>query len=96
MLNTQNEFSFLWKELTAQKLAAADILIKSKSAAKDRETALEAVNIITENAMSSFRKNPSKYSDIIGALSVSKKYLEANANPSNVLDNLFMYINSKR
>ena len=96
LLNTQNEFSFLWKELTAQKLAAADILIKSKSAAKDRETALEAVNIITENAMSSFRKNPSKYSDIIGALSVSKKYLEANANPSNVLDNLFMYINSKR
>lgn len=95
LLNTQNEFSTLWTELTSRKLAAADILAKSRQATKDRETALEAVTIITETAMRSFRKDPSKYADVIEAMSKSKKYLELNANPSNVMDNLFMYINSK-
>ncbi len=95
LINTQNEFSTLWAELTGEKLAVADILAKSKQVAKDRETALEAITILTETAMRYFRKEPSKYSDIIEAISKNKKYLELNANPSNVMDNLFMYINSK-
>lgn len=95
MLNTQNEYSTLWSELTSKKLAMADILIKSKSVAKDRDCALEAVSIITENATKVFRQNPGNYAGIIERLSESKKYLEQNANPTNVLDNLFMYINSK-
>jgi hypothetical protein len=76
-------------------MAIADILIKSKSVAKDRENALEAIEIITENAIKFFRQNPVKYAEIIEKLSQSKKYLEQNANPVNVLDNLFVYINSK-
>ncbi len=95
IVNTQNEFSTFWTELSGKKIAASDILAKSKQAAKDRETALEAITIITENAMVSFRKNPGKYADIIEALSKSKKYLELNANPANVMDNLFMYVNNK-
>ncbi len=95
MLNTQNEYSTLWTELTSKKLALADILIKSKSVAKDRDSAIEAVSIITENATKNFRQNPGKYANIIEQLSQSKKYLEQNANPTNVLDNLFLYINSK-
>ncbi len=95
LLNTQNEFSFLWKELTSKKLAVCDILLKSKSASKDRESALEAVSVITEDAVKSFRKNPDLYADVVEALSRGKKYLEQNANPANVMDNLFMYINSK-
>ena len=95
LLNTQNEFSTLWTELTSKKLAVADILAKSRLTTKDRETALEAVTIITETAMRSFRKDPGKYADVIEAMSKSKKYLELNANPANVMDNLFMYINTK-
>jgi DNA polymerase-3 subunit delta' len=95
MLNTQNEYSTLWTELTSKKLALADILIKSKSVAKDRDSAIEAVGIITENATKNFRQNPGKYANIIEQLSQSKRYLEQNANPTNVLDNLFLYINSK-
>lgn len=95
MLNTQNEYSTLWTELTSKKLAMADILTKSKSVATNRDNALEAVSIITENATKFFRQNPSKYATIIEKLSESKKYLEQNANPTIVLDNLFMYINSK-
>jgi len=95
LFNTQNEFSSLWRDLTGKKMAIADILIKSKSVAKDRENALEAIEIITENAIKFFRQNPVKYAEIIEKLSQSKKYLEQNANPVNVLDNLFVYINSK-
>ena len=95
MLNTQNEYSCLWSELISKKLALADILIKSKSVAKDRDSALEAVSIISENATKFFRQNPKKYANIIEKLSESKRFLEQNANPTNVLDNLFMYINSK-
>mgnify|MGYP002622172195 CR=1 FL=1 len=95
IFNTQNEFSSFWADLTGKKMAVADILAKSKQAAKDRETALEAINVITENAMISFRKNPGRYADMIEAISKSKKYLELNANPSNVTDNLFIYINSR-
>ena len=95
MLNTQNEYSTLWSELTNKKLALADILIKSKSVAKDRDSALEAVSIISENVTKSFRQNPRKYANIIEKLSESKRFLEQNANPTNVLDNLFIYINSK-
>ena len=95
MVNTQNEYSVLWSELTSKKLAVADILIKSKSVAKDRESAIEAVSIITETATKFFRQNPAKYANIIEKLAESKRYLEQNANPTNVLDNLFMYINSK-
>ena len=95
MLNTQNEYSTLWSELTNKKLALVDVLIKSKSVAKDRDSALEAVSIISENATNFFRQNPRKYASIIEKLSESKRFLEQNANPTNVLDNLFMYINSK-
>lgn len=95
MLNTQNEYSTLWSELTSKKLALADILIKSKSVAKDRESAVEAVSIISESATKFFRQNPRKYANIIEKLSESKRFLEQNANPVNVLDNLFIYINSK-
>lgn len=95
MLNTQNEYSTLWKELTSKKLPVADILLKSKSVATNRDNALEAVNIITETAVKSFRQSPSKYANIIEVLSKSKRYLEQNANAINVLDNLFLYINSK-
>ena len=95
LLNTQNEFSSLWKELSGKKMAVADILIKSKSVAKDRENALEAIEIIMENAIKFFRQNPAHYADIIEKLSQSKRYLEQNVNPVNVLDNLFVYINSK-
>jgi len=95
MLNTQNEYSTLWTELTGKKLPLADILTKSKSVAKDRDSAIDAVGIITENATKFFRQNPCKYANIIEKLSQSKKYLEQNANPTNVLDNLFIYINSK-
>ncbi|MBQ3943084.1 MAG: hypothetical protein II669_02060, partial [Elusimicrobia bacterium] len=87
--------STLWSELTNKKLALADILIKSKSVAKDRDSAIEAVSIISENATKFFRQNPAKYANIIEKLAESKRYLEQNANPTNVLDNLFMYINSK-
>jgi len=95
MVNTQNEYSTLWSELTGKKLALADILIKSKTVAKDRDSALEAVSIISENATKFFRQNPRKYANIIEKLSESKRFLEQNANPTNVLDNLFIYINSK-
>ncbi len=95
MLNTQNEYSTLWNELTNKKLALADILIKSKSVAKDRDSAIEAISIISENAIKFFRQNPIKYANIIEKLSESKRFLEQNANPTNVLDNLFLYINSK-
>ena len=95
MLNTQNEYSTLWSELTSKKLALVDILLKSKSVAKDRDSALEAVSIISENATKFFRQNPRKYANIIEKLSESKRFLEQNANPTNVLDNLFIYINSK-
>ncbi len=95
MLNTQNEYSTLWTELTSKKLALADILMKSKLVAKDRDSAIEAVSIISENAIKFFRQNPGKYAGIIERLSESKKFLEQNANPTNVLDNLFIYINSK-
>ena len=95
MLNTQNEYSTLWSELTNKKLALADILIKSKSVAKDRDSAIEAVSIISENATKFFRQNPRKFANIIEKLSESKRFLEQNANPTNVLDNLFIYINSK-
>ena len=95
MLNTQNEYSALWKELTSKKLPIADILLKSKSVATNRDNALEAVSIITENATKDFRQNPSKYANIIERLTESKRYLEQNANPVNVLDNSFLYINAK-
>ena len=95
MLNTQNEYSTLWSELTGKKLALADLLVKSKSVAKDRDSAIEAVSIISENATKFFRQNPKKYANIIEKLSESKRFLEQNANPTNVLDNLFIYINSK-
>ena len=95
MLNTQNEYSTLWSELTNKKLALADILTKSKAVAKDRDRALEAVSIISETATKIFRQNPRKYANIIEKLSESKRFLEQNANPTNVLDNLFLYINSK-
>lgn len=95
MLNTQNEYSTLWSELTNKKLALADILTKSKAVAKDRDSALEAVSIISETATKIFRQNPRKYANIIEKLSESKRFLEQNANPTNVLDNLFLYINSK-
>ena len=95
MLNTQNEYSTLWKELTLKKLPIVDILLKSKSVSTSRDKALETVSIITENAIKSFRQNPLKYANIIERLLESKKYLEKNANPTNVLDNLFLYINSK-
>ena len=95
MLNTQNEYSTLWKELTLKKLPIVDILLKSKSVSTSRDKALETVSIITENAIKSFRQNPLKYANIIERLLESKKYLEKNTNPTNVLDNLFLYINSK-
>ena len=69
--------------------------LKSKSVSTSRDKALETVSIITENATKSFRQNPLKYVNIIERLLESKKYLEKNANPTNVLDNLFLYINSK-
>ena len=93
--NTQNEYSVLWKELTLKNLPIVDILLKSKSVSTSRDKALETVSIITENATKSFRQNPLKYVNIIERLLESKKYLEKNANPTNVLDNLFLYINSK-
>ena len=85
----------LMSQITNKKLALADILVKSKSVAKDRDSALEAVSIISESAMRFFRQNPRKYANIIEKLSESKRFLEQNANPANVLDNLFIYINSK-
>ena len=95
MLNTQNEYSTLWTELTNKKLALADIITKSKSVAKDRDSAIEALSIISENATKFFRQNPRKYANIIEKLSESKRFLEQNAKPTKVLDNLFIYINSK-
>ncbi|MDD2523670.1 MAG: DNA polymerase III subunit delta' [Endomicrobiaceae bacterium] len=95
MLNTQNEYSSLWSELTSKKLAAVDILNKSKSVSKDRKSVVEAVNIITESAIKNFRREPYKYTDIIEKLTESKKYLNQNVNPNTVLDDLFIYINSK-
>jgi len=95
MLNTQNEYASLWKELTGKKMPAADLLEKSRQVSRDRETALSVLDIITENAMKSFWENPDKYIDIIEKLSEHKIYLTRNANPNTVLDNLFLYINSK-
>ncbi len=93
ILNTQNEFVTLWAELTNKKLPIADILIKSKSVAKNRDNAIEAVDILMENAIKNFRKEPEKYKNIINKISESKKYLTQNVNPNNVIDNLFMNIN---
>lgn len=95
MLNTQNENSSLWIELTTKKLAISDVLFKSKLVSKDKTSANEAIDIITENAIKNFRRNPEKYSKIMEKLSESKKYLNQNINPNTVLDNLFIYINSK-
>lgn len=95
MLNTQNEYASLWKELTGKKMPAADLLEKSRQGSRDRDTALAVLDIITESAMKSFRKEPEKYVDIIEKLSEHKIYLTRNANPNTVLDNLFLYINSK-
>ena len=95
IVNTQNEYSALWKELSSKKMAISDILIKSKAVAVNRENAIEALSIIMENAMLNFRQNPLKYANIIERLLQSKRYLEQNANPVNVFDNLFLYINSK-
>lgn len=95
MLNTQNEYSTLWSELTSKKLAAVDILSKSKSVSKDRKSVVEAVDIITESAIKNFRREPYKYTDIIEKLIESKKYLNQNVNPNTVMDDLFIYINSK-
>ncbi|MDD5101728.1 MAG: DNA polymerase III subunit delta' [Endomicrobiaceae bacterium] len=95
MLNTQNEYSSLWSELTSKKLAAVDILNKSKSVSKDRKSVVEVVNIIAESAIKNFRREPYKYTDIIEKLTESKKYLNQNVNPNTVLDDLFIYINSK-
>ncbi len=96
MLNTQNEYAGLWKDLISKKMPAADILEKSRQISRDRETAAEILDVITENAMKSFRKEPEKYADIIEKLSEHKIYLTRNANPNAVLDNLFLYINSKK
>ena len=93
MLNTQNEFATLWKELTSKKLPIADILLKSKSVAKNRDMAIEAIDILMENAIIDFRKEPEKYKEIIHKLSQSKQYLNQNVNPNTVTDNLFMNIN---
>ena len=95
MLNTQNEFSSLWQELTKKRLPLADIIEKSKKASKDREEALEVIDILTEYAMADFRKEPDKFSGIMDKLCESKTYLNANINASVVMDNLFIYINSK-
>ena len=95
MLNTQNEYATLWKELTRKKMPIADILEKSKQVSRDRETAISILDMIIENAMKSFRKEPEKYTDIIEKLSEHKIYLTQNVNPNTVLDNLFIYINSK-
>ncbi|MEA5000925.1 MAG: DNA polymerase III subunit delta' [Endomicrobiaceae bacterium] len=95
MLNTQNEYSSLWTELTGRKLAAADILSKSKQISKDRKSVMEAIDIMTESAVKNFRREPDKYTDIIEKLLESKKYLNQNINPNTVLDDLFIYINSK-
>ena len=95
MLNTQNEFSSLWQELTKKRLPLADIIEKSKKASKDREEALEVIDILNEYAMSSFRKEPGKFAGVIDKLCESKTYLNANINTNIVMDNLFIYINSK-
>lgn len=95
MLNTQNEYASLWKELTRKKMPIADILEKSKQVSRDRETSIFILDMIIENAMKSFRKEPEKYIDIIEKLSEHKIYLTQNVNPNTVLDNLFVYINSK-
>jgi len=95
MLNTQNEYSSLWTELTGRKLAAADILSKSKQISKDRKSVMEAIDIMMESAVKNFRREPDKYTDIIEKLLESKKYLNQNINPNTVLDDLFIYINSK-
>lgn len=95
MLNTQNEYATLWKELTRKKIPTADLLEKSKQVSRDRETAISVLDMIIENAMKSFRKEPEKYIDIIEKLSEHKIYLTQNVNPNTVLDNLFIYINSK-
>jgi len=95
MLNTQNEFSLLWQELTKKKLPLVDIIEKSKKASKGRDDAIEVIDILTEYAMNDFRKQPSKFVGIINKLCESKTYLNANINANIVMDNLFIYINSK-
>lgn len=95
MLNAGNEYSSLWSDLTGGKMAVADILAKSRLSSKDRDSAIEAVSIITESAIKSFRRYPDKYFDIMQKLTESKKYLDQNVNPNTLMDNLFMYINSK-
>lgn len=93
IMNTQNEFSTLWKELTSKNLPVSDILVKSKSVAKNRDSAIEAIDILMERAVKSFRKEPEKYKTVIKKLSESKQYLIQNVNPNTVTDNLFMDIN---
>lgn len=93
MLNTQNEYSTLWTELTNKKIPVADILTKSKSVAKSRDNAIEAIDILMESAIKSFRKEPEKYKSVIKKISESKQYLNQNVNPNTVMDNLFMDIN---
>lgn len=95
MLNTQNEYSTLWTELNSRKLAAVDILNKSKQIAKDRKSVLEAIDIMIESAVKNFRREPYKYTDVIEKIIESRKYLNQNVNPNTVLDDLFTYINSK-
>ncbi|MFA7073847.1 MAG: DNA polymerase III subunit delta' [Endomicrobiaceae bacterium] len=95
MLNTQNEYSTLWAELNSRKLAAVDILNKSKQIAKDRKSVMEAIDIMIESAVKNFRREPYKYTDVIEKIIESRKYLNQNANPNTVLDYLFTYINSK-
>jgi hypothetical protein len=56
---------------------------------------MEAIDIMTESAVKNFRREPDKYTDIIEKLLESKKYLNQNINPNTVLDDLFIYINSK-
>ncbi|WP_413854172.1 DNA polymerase III subunit delta' [Candidatus Ruminimicrobium bovinum] len=95
MLNTQNEFSSLWQELTKKKLPLADIVEKSKKASRDREEAMEVIDILTEYATADFRREPDKFAGIVNKLCEYKSYLNANINASIVMDNLFIYINSK-
>ena len=93
ILNTQNEFAMLWSELTNKKMPVADILAKSKSIAKNRDNALEAVDILMENAIKNFRKDPEKYKSVIKKISDSRQYLTQNVNPNTITDNLFIDIN---
>lgn len=79
-----------WKAVTAQPMAATDLLALSQQHAK---TAVDVLDEMTAEAKLDFRADPNRFGEALSSIMAARRILERNASGQTVLDVLFLKLN---